>query len=70
MDGQPHVERRRGNGKATYEILAPVFVSYSVVLRLHPVARVLPSGEKRTQQTTLRDEVGRVSSSRAVESPT
>ena len=43
-----HVHRRN-----THAILAPVLVSYSVVFRLQPVASTLPSGEKRTQQTTL-----------------
>ena len=47
---------KRGEERGTHAILAPVLVSYSVVLRLQPVARTLPSGEKRTQQTTLREK--------------
>lgn len=40
-------------GIDTYHVLAPVLVSYICAVRLHPVARYLPSAENRTQQTTL-----------------
>jgi hypothetical protein len=37
----------------THQVFCPVLVSYTCAVRLHPVAKYLPSAEKRTQHTTL-----------------
>ena len=50
-DQRRAAQRRRDSG--THQVFAPVLVSYICADRLHPVARYLPSAEKRTQQTTL-----------------
>ena len=46
-----------GQGKVTYQVFAPVFVSYICAVRLHPVAKYFPSEENLTQQTTLENKL-------------
>ena len=54
QNGQKKV-RLRWNERS-YHVFAPVFVSKIWAVRLQPVARYLPSGENRTQHTTLRSQ--------------